>query len=158
MKKNKAVLKTQRRILDQKFLTLRGLSAIQKPKDGWIKAVREGLGMTVVQLAQRMDLAPSNVTILEDREVHSKTTLESMERAARAMGCKFVYAILPDETLEKMVEVQAEKSAEELVRNVHHHMKLEKQNVDGDVRKEQIRSLAVEIKEKMDRRLWSIKK
>ncbi len=114
--------------------------------------------MTTAQLAQRMDIAPSNVTILEDREAHSKTTLESMERAAAALGCKFVYTILPDETLEKMISDQAEKSAAELVRSVHHHMKLEKQDVAGEVRKEQIRSLAVEIQEKMDKRLWSVKK
>jgi len=158
MKKNKAVLKTQRRVLDQRFLTLRGLSTIQKPKNGWIKAIREGLGMTVAQLAQRMNLAPSNVTILEVREAQSKTTLESMEKAAKALGCKFVYAILPDETLEKMINAQAERSAEELVRNVHHHMKLEKQGVENEARKEQIKSLAAEIKEKMDKRLWSTKK
>jgi predicted DNA-binding mobile mystery protein A len=158
VKRNKDVLKTQRRILDQRFTTIRGLSLIQKPKSGWIKAVREGLGMTGAQLASRMNIAPSNVTILEGRESQSKTTLESMERAAKALGCKFVYAILPDDTLEKMIQAQAEKAAEELVRNVHHHMKLEKQNVEEDVRKEQIRSLAAEIKEKMDKRLWSTKK
>ena len=158
MKKNKAVLKTQRKVLDQKFLPLRGLSTLQKPKSGWIKAIREGLGMTVAQLAQRMDLAPSNVTILENREAQSKTTLESMEKAAKALGCTFVYAILPNETLEQMISDQANRSAQKIVQKVHHHMKLEKQNVENEIRNEQIKSLATEIKEKMDKRLWSSKK
>ncbi len=77
-----------------------------------------------------------------------------MERAANAMGCKFVYALIPNTTLEEAVQIQSKKSAKELIREIHHHMKLEKQKVNTEIEKEQIQDLAQEILTQMDSRLW----
>jgi len=157
MKKNKAVFKSQRRALDQKIAELGNFENLVIPKKGWIKIIRESLGMTLEQLAQRIGVVPSNVAIMEKREVEKKLTLETIERAAEALGCRFVYMFVPKKSLEKMVQDQAEKAASEILQNVHHHMKLERQNVSSDTAKEQAESLAFEIKEKMDSRLWGSK-
>ncbi len=153
MNKSNKLSKSKRRILDQK------LSAYSKinfaaPKNGWIKAIREALGMTTAKLGERMKIAASNITILENREINKTTSLETMERAATAMGCKFVYALVPDNSLENVVQVQAKKSAKALIQEIHHHMKLEKQKVNSEIEKEQINELAAEILNKMDSRLW----
>lgn len=70
------------------------------------------------------------------------------------MGCKFVYALIPDTSLAEVVQIQAKKSAKALIQEIHHHMKLEKQKVNPEDEKEQISELAEEILNKMDSRLW----
>lgn len=153
MNKSNKLSKPKRRILDQKLSQYSKFN-FTVPKNGWIKAVREALGMTTAQLGERMKIAASNVTILENREITKTTSLETIERAAKAMGCKFVYALIPDTTLEDVVQIQARKSAKALIQEIHHHMKLEKQKVKPELEKEQIQDLAEEILTKMDSRLW----
>jgi predicted DNA-binding mobile mystery protein A len=153
MNKNNKLSKPKRRILDQKLSQYSKIN-FNLPKNGWIKAVREALGMTTAQLGERMKVAASNITILENREITKTTSLETMERAAKAMGCKFIYALIPDTTLEEVVQIQARKSARALIQEIHHHMKLEKQRVNAEIEKEQIQDLADEILTKMDSRLW----
>ena len=38
------------RHLDQRFRTLRPLAATQRPPKGWVRAIRDALGMTTAQL------------------------------------------------------------------------------------------------------------
>lgn len=153
MNKSHKLSKSKRKILDQKVSSLSKLSLVV-PKNGWVKAVREALGLTTAQLGERMGIPSSNITLLENREINKKTSLETMERAAQAMGCKFVYAIVPETSLEDIVRTQAMKSAKAIVQEVHHHMKLEKQKVSPEIEKEQIKELAEEILSNMDSRLW----
>lgn len=157
MNKSHKLSKPKRKILDQKLMPyLQANFTI--PKGGWIKAIREALGMTTAQLGDRMEVAASNITILENREISKKTTIESLERAAKAMGCKFVYALVPERNLENIVREQAYKSAKSLVQDIHHHMKLERQKVTPELEKEQIEELAKDIITKMDSRLWQKRK
>jgi predicted DNA-binding mobile mystery protein A len=153
MNKNNKLAKPKRKILDQK-LTQYSKINFTVPKNGWIKSVREALGMTTAQLGERMKIAASNITLLENREITKTTTLETMERAATAMGCRLVYALIPDTSLEDIVRIQAKKSAKALIQEIHHHMKLEKQKVDPEIEGQQISELAEEILAKMDSRLW----
>lgn len=153
MNKSHKLSKSKRKILDQKVSSLSKLSLVV-PKNGWVKAVREALGLTTAQLGERMGIPSSNITLLENREVNKKTSLETIERAAQAMGCKFVYAIVPETSLEDIVRAQAMKSAKAILQEVHHHMKLEKQKVNPEIEKEQIKELAEEILSNMDSRLW----
>ena len=153
MNKSTKLSKPKRKILDQKLSQYSKIN-FTVPKNGWVKAIREALGMTTAQLGERMKIAASNITILENREINKTTSLETMERAATAMGCKFVYALIPDKTLEEVVRTQAKKSAKALIQEIHHHMKLEKQKVNSEVEKEQVDELAEEILNKMDSRLW----
>ena len=153
MNKSNKLSKPKRKILDQKLSQYSKIN-FAVPKNGWIKAIREALGMTTAQLGERMNVAASNISILENREIAKTTTLETMERAATAMGCKFVYALIPDISLESVVQAQSEKSAKALIQEIHHHMKLEKQKVNSEVEKEQVKELAEEILTNMDSRLW----
>lgn len=90
MKKNKAIIKTQRKILDEKLVAFNLAKKIIPPKSGWVQAIREAIGMTTIQLAERMGIKQSGVTILEQREVSKKITLETLQRAANAMNCELV--------------------------------------------------------------------
>lgn len=157
MKTSKALIKTQRRSLDEKLKAYHEAKHQPLPKSGWIRAIREALGMTSRQLAERMGIQQSGVILLERREVDKKASLEVLEKAARAMNCKFVYAFVPEESLEKVVDEQSQRAAAQILRSTLHTMSLELQNVAEPEKKLHLEELATELKNKLDSRLWSSK-
>lgn len=154
MKINKTLMKTQRRNLDEKLKAFAGTRTVLNPKSGWIKAIREALGMTSQQLAERMGIRQSGVIAVERREVEKTVTLETLQKAARALNCELVYALVPQESLEKIVDEQARISAVQILRSTQHTMKLEEQEVSSLLTSLHLEELAMELKSKLDNRLW----
>ena len=160
MKTNRKGLINQRGLIEKKLGPWTLLRTDKVPPSGWIKAVRGALGMTSRQLAERVGVKQSNITRLEEREPSGKVTLELLARAAKAMNCKLVYAVVPDDRyadLETIVDDQARALAQQLVRRTEHSMRLEKQGVDAADLARQAQSLADDLKSKMDSRIWSQK-
>ena len=157
MKKNKALIKTQRKSLDEKIRLFATAKSAINPKAGWIRAIREAIGMTTVQLAERMGIQQSGVTLLEQREVAKKVSLETLQRAAQAMNCELVYAFVPKESLEQIVDEQATKSAREILKRTVHTMNLELQGAGQAETTLHHEELTAELKAKLDSRLWGTK-
>jgi predicted DNA-binding mobile mystery protein A len=140
--------------LDQRFKALRPLIAAPRPPKGWVRAVRDALGMTGVQFAKRLGVAQPRVLELEQAEVSGSLTLKSLERAAEALGCRVVYALVPEKTLAETVERQAALIADKQLAQVEQTMSLENQSVNGNaVRKDMRARLVSELLEK-PARLW----
>jgi predicted DNA-binding mobile mystery protein A len=157
MKKNKTLIKTQRKSLDEKLRNYALARKTINPKSGWVRAIREAIGMTTAQLAERIGIQQSGVTLLEQREITRKVSLETLQRVAQAMNCELVYALVPKENLEKIVDEQAAAAAKEILKRTIHTMNLELQ---GAGRAETVlhhEELAAELKNKLDRRLWGVK-
>lgn len=106
------------------------LADFATPTGGWLKAVREALGLTVRQFAARLGTVPSRVTTIEQAEVTGSTTIKTLREAAEAMDCVFVYAIVPRTSLSDIVRTQAEAQADAALQSLHHTMRLENQAVD----------------------------
>lgn len=157
MRTNKTLVKTQRRSLDEKLKAFQKVRSVLIPKSGWIKAIRESLGMTSQQLAERMGIQQSGVIALERREVEKTISLETLQKAARAMGCELVYALVPQESLEKIVDEQAKASAARIFKSTLHTMRLEQQQVGNAETSLHLQELATELKNKLDNRLWRSK-
>jgi len=160
MKLNKKTLLNQREIIEERLKHWSMFSNEKVPPSGWIKAIRESLGMTARQMADRMGLDHAGILRLEERESKGKATIEMIERAAQALNCKLVYAIIPDEkhkSLNSILDEQALKSARELTYAIEHSMRLEKQGVHRDLTHQQIQKLAQELKENFDPLLWGKK-
>lgn len=157
MKKSKKLVKTQRKSLDEKLSLFNPAKTIIRPKSGWIQAIRESLGMTTTQLAERMGIQQSGVSILEKREAAKVVSLETLERAARALNCRLIYALVPEETLEKTVDDQALVAAKKYLQKTLHTMALESQTADQNLTSMHLQELQTEIKNKLDRRLWEKK-
>ena len=104
---------TARRSLDRKLDSLRNSDALQRPARGWIRAIREALGMTAAQLGKRMEVNQSTVAGFEYGEVSKAITLDSLERAANALDCRLVYAVVPRSSFEDQVLEQARRRAPE---------------------------------------------
>lgn len=117
-----------RKQLDRRLGPLRGVDLVA-PQRGWIRAIRESLGMTMRQLADRAGMAPSRVPVLERAEVTGSATLRSLRRAAEAMNCTFVYAFVPNASLEDILRARVMRQAEREVVRLDHTMRLENQAV-----------------------------
>lgn len=102
---------TARRDLDRRLQGMGSADARVPPQSGWLRAIRDALGMTAAQLGARLGITPTSVFEMEQREVDGSVTLKTLEKAAEALGCKLVYALVPDESLEATVQRCARKLA-----------------------------------------------
>jgi predicted DNA-binding mobile mystery protein A len=154
MKLAKSRLNTQRRHLESKLAHWQAVRPLGRPPSGWVKAIRESLGMTARQLGQYLGMSSPAVTKLEARERDRSITLRDLDRAAQVLGCRLVYALVPEDTLEQTLERQSRKAALRLTRKAEHHMKLEAQGVEPAETHAQMRVLAQMLRERLDSRLW----
>jgi predicted DNA-binding mobile mystery protein A len=142
-----------RKSLDRRLAPLRG-DAVIVPPSGWIKAIREALGMTAEQLARRMGVVQSRVSTLEKAERSGAPSIKSLRQAAEAMNCTLVYAFVPTTTLDGIVRDQATKKADAELARHHHTMRLENQAMDQrDLATERERLVAEMLAGSL-RRVW----
>ncbi len=65
------------------------------PPGGWIRSKRTKMGITGRQLASKLGVTKQRISALEKAEISGAASLKSMRQAAEAMGCEFVYALIP---------------------------------------------------------------
>lgn len=145
---------TARRQLDKRLNSLRDADALTRPPRGWIKAIREALGMTTAQLGKRLDVSQPRTFAIEKAEVSGSITLDSLERAAHALDCRLVYALVPREPLDDLVKRRALLLAKQKLESTRHSMKLEAQGVDAADEEEQLIDLTQKLIEKGSSELW----
>jgi len=143
-----------RRQLDKRFSALGNIEVLTRPPRGWVKAIREALGMTSAQLAKRMGVSQPRVFKLEQAEAQGAVTLESLERAAHALDCRLVYALVPRRPLDALIEERALHLAEKRLAAASHTMALEAQGVEKGDESEQLRRLVRLMIEKAGSGLW----
>ena len=138
------------------------VTEIPQPRDGWIAALRQALDMTVGQFAARLGVVPSNVVRLEQRERDDNISLAALRRAADALGCDLVYAVIPrfaaaskpgDNVLDALIEARAREVAVAQLSRVAHTMALEDQEVSAADLEAQITERAAALAQ-TPRRLW----
>lgn len=128
-------MKTQKLIrlpLDRQFDNIRYILKFDRPLLGWIKTLRNALGMTSAQLAKRMNVSQARVSNMESAEIEGTLTLNKLNEAAKALNCKLVYFLVPEKNLEEIVKEQAEKAVLKNNENVAHSMGLENQCVERE--------------------------
>jgi len=129
---NKARLAAQSRSqLDRRFKELRPVACYNPPVRGWIKAVREALGMTTAQLAKRLGVKQPSVVAIEQSEAKGTIELATLRRVAEALDCTVVYALIPNKPLEAAVRERARAFVRRRRGPVEHSMLLEHQKVEG---------------------------
>ena len=109
------------------------------PREGWVAAIREALGMSVRDLGRRMGIGPSSVTRLEQREREGAITLTALRKAAAGLDCDVVYAFVPraesvgdtdsNDLLDAVIMKHARSAAREDVERVGKTMALEDQGI-----------------------------
>lgn len=118
--------------LDERLAQLGATERFQPPSRGWIKAIREALGMTTAQLAKRLGIRQPSVVNLQMSEEKGTIELATLRRAAAALDCTLVYALIPNEPLETTIRERARAFLRRRRQPVEHTMLLEDQQVkDG---------------------------
>lgn len=125
------VRRRARQRLDERISGFKPEDRLRPPPKGWIRAIRDALGMTGVQLAARLGVRPQTVEALEKSEASGSIQLSTLRRAAEALDCTLVYALVPNTSLEDAVNRRARKIAIRALQRVAHTMKLEVQET-GD--------------------------
>ncbi|MGH1361954.1 MAG: mobile mystery protein A [Calditrichia bacterium] len=142
--------------LDKRLKLFRDSDLKAVPVKGWVKAIREALGMTTKQLGQRIGVSQPQVIKMEQSEARKAITLQSLERAANALGCELVYALVPREPLSDIIDARVQEAAKKQLRRTEHTMALEAQSVDAEKAEEQMHQLTKKILEKAGSNLWEI--
>jgi len=147
-------MQTPAQQLDKRFIAFAPLAGALRPEKGWIKAVREALGMTTAQLGKRLGVSQQRAAMVEKAEVDGSITLKSLEQAAQTLGCRVVYVLYPEEPLTQTLRARAEAVADQQMRAVEQTMRLEDQSVvDSNLRLE-TRDRLMEQLLKRPARLW----
>lgn len=139
--------------LDTRLGPYQRLAGEPRPYRGWIRAIRDALGMSSTEMAARMGVSQQSIPALERSEQRETIKLETLHRAAAALGCDVAYLLVPRGSLEGSVRAQARRKAAQHLGRVAHHSRLEDQAVDYLGSVSQLEDLAARF---VDRRgLWT---
>jgi len=142
------------RQLDTALTRWRSSNLSPRPASGWIKSIREALGMSAGELARRLDVGVPTVTRMELSEAEDRITLSTLRRAAEALGCELHYALVPKQSLADTLESRAMMLARQQMAAVSHTMALEAQATSRETVEAQTRALADNLLKGSRRSLW----
>jgi predicted DNA-binding mobile mystery protein A len=142
------------RQIDHALASIKRDSLPPAPPSGWIRAIREALGMTARQLAARVGVRLSTLLGAEKNEVAGTISLNQLRRVAAALDCELRYVLIPRAPLQARVERRAGEIALARVAGVAHSMALEAQDAGVQFRAEQIAKLKAELLRGRRSRLW----
>ena len=147
--------KLQLQQLNEKLAQLTVLQHVNVPPIGWIKAIRNGIGMSMEQLGKKLSITKQGVLDIEKREIEGAVTIKSMQELAKALDLKFVYGFVPNAgSLEQMIENRAFEIATKIVERTSTTMKLEDQANSKERIENAIKERALEIINKTPKILW----
>ncbi len=91
---------------------------------------------------------------MEQAEVTGATTLKTLRRAAEAMDCVLVYALVPKTSLKKTLQRQAQRKAERDTVRASRSMALENQALARDEMDKVVETAAAGLLDKMPKTFW----
>ena len=135
----------------ERFADLRD---IPLPRKGWLRAVRDALGMNGRQFADRLSVSPARVSRMESDELAGVLSLNTLRKAADALDCKLVYGLVPKTTLDDTVTRQAIRKAKERLKRTSHTMALEDQELSIAWKKQALNELIEKMLRDQPKNLW----
>jgi predicted DNA-binding mobile mystery protein A len=131
--------------LDARFHDHNILAFTERPTRGWVRAIRDALGMSSRQLAARMDISQPAVAQLERSEADGVVQLDTLRRAADALECDLVYVLVPRASLDEVVRNRARTVARADIATVDRTMRLEQQGLTIDQLERRIDDYATKL-------------
>lgn len=106
----------------------RPVGEIVRPSHGWLRAVREGLGLTLREVGSRLAVSAPAIRSFEKSEADDRITLASLRRVANGLGCDLVYVLLPRSgSFDEIADREARRHVAPHVEATEHSMALEAQ-------------------------------
>ncbi|MFK5923327.1 MAG: mobile mystery protein A [Verrucomicrobiota bacterium] len=126
-----------------------------KPRNGWLTAIREALGMNKTQAAKRVGITRQSLAELESNELRGAITLATLQNTADALGCELAYMLVPKKPIAKMVSEQSLCRAKQKLKRVNQSQALEASAVNDITLSEAILDLAREFEVERPTDLWN---
>ena len=147
--------KLLREQLDKKLSKLREFSVQGLTSIGWIRTIREALGMTSKDLASRVGVNQSRIIHMEQAEVDGNIKISTMKKIADALEMDFVYAFVPRTSLNDMVREQARLLALKKMERLDHTMRLEMQELSSEEKEKALKDMIDKILIDERKDFWS---
>lgn len=143
-----------RKHLERRLAPIRNQQNLIRPPRGWIRAIREALGMTTRQFAQRIGKVQSAVVEMEKSEARDSISLSTLRQAAEALDCTLVYVLVPNRPIDDMRRARAADVASQQLARASHTMALENQSLDRAAQETERERLIDELLRGSPARLW----
>ena len=141
--------------LDARLKAIATLQNIAAMEQGWIKSIRLAIGMSLLQLGNRLNITKQSVLEIETREAEGNITLKTLRDVAKAMDMQLVYGFVPnDGSLEALIDRKAKEAATKIVMRTSNSMKLEDQENSEQRIEKAIAERADELKRELSKVLW----
>ena len=125
------------------------------PSKGWIRAIRDALGMRAKQLAKRLGMSQQSVARIEKDELTGAVTIKTMRRVAEQLNCVFVYGFVPATSLDEAVNQQARKVANKRLARVSQTMRLENQALTPKEDQQALDDMVEDLVRTLPATLWN---
>ncbi len=146
--------KVVREQLDKKLEVLIKSAGLTMPPQGWIKTIREALGLSTSQLGKKVGIDQSRISRLENAEKTGDLKLSSLQKIAKGLNMKFVYSFVPEKSFEEMVRNQAKRIALKRLQTLDNTMRLEKQGLSDEDKKKALDDMIEKILIDNPRDFW----
>ncbi|MCD4812384.1 helix-turn-helix domain-containing protein [bacterium] len=117
-----------------------------------LKDIRKSLGMTQKQVAKRLGITRQAVTKLEKNL--SSANLQTLERYISIFNGQLLMSVSMPVTLEEMIQLQAKKTAERILKRTYANMALENQAPDDKTYHKELDELTRELTNNPNTSLW----
>ena len=151
MQNKKKLIRDQ---LQSSLLKFEPLRDIGVPPRGWIRAIRNAIGMSGRQLAERMGVTKQRASDIEKQEVNDSVTIKTLRKTAEALGCQFVYGFIPKTSLEETVRARAKKVAIRRLVQASQTMALEAQSLSEEENQKVLDEMTEELVNNPPSNLW----
>lgn len=116
--------------LDRSLESFRAAQTVPRPQKGWIRAIREALGVSAADLGRILGVSRQLPLQFEKAEAEDSITLKSLRHVAHGLDCDLIYALVPRTgTMQELAVNRTRALARKSVLGVEHSMALEDQAV-----------------------------
>ena len=134
-----------RREIDRRFRNTDLAAARPHPRSGWIRSIRDALGMSQQALGSRLGITRAAIAKLERAELSGGITVAKLTQVAGALDCTLVYALVPNTSLEDTVQRRARQIAAKRLGYVTTTMALEDQAIGAERTDEHLEDYARDL-------------
>ena len=146
--------KLARKQLDKTLQQFQVLGGTKLPRRGWVRTIRNALGMSARQLAARLGISQQRVAQIEKHEMAGGLTIKAMQKVAEGLDCRFVYGFIPYDSLEATVSRQARRVALRRLDRASHTMDLEDQALAKEENDDILTEMVTELTSEIPSNLW----
>jgi predicted DNA-binding mobile mystery protein A len=112
--------------LDRSLEGFRAARGTPRPRSGWIRAIREAIGVSAGELGRILGVSRQLPLQFEKSEADDSITLKSLRNVANALGCDLVYALVPRaSSMQELVENRSAAPASKRAKRIQQQPALE---------------------------------